>query len=452
MLKIAAGAISVAIISLLFTGCAGVRYGDSVHPIELSYLSKREASTRVLANAVEWRGSGVRVKKGNSYRIKADGRWTLGVFANWAGPDGIGAHTLLAPHFSSYNIIRPWSGATLIGKVGDSGEPFIVGHELEIDPKTDGILYFRINEKTAQFDNKGFVTVRMELVQSEGVSNTGVVDHPPRFHHVAAGQSRSSSSRWAVVIGVSEYASKGESGISDLPFAQADAHMFAEWLTKAGWHASRIRCLTNEQATDRNIRIALESWLTKARDNDLVVLYWAGHGFPDPEDPEKVYFACHDTDPNIPATGFRMDRVISSLKERNVRNVVVIADTCHAGKLITRGERGFSVVPAVKRMQRKDSVPKGWVFMVSADADRKAVEHSSWRNGAFTHCLLEGLGGKADGFQSVGPKDGTVTLGELREYLRTAMPDETQKVLGVAKHPLITTSSGDPSIWNLTLQ
>ena len=147
-----------------------------------------------------------------------------------------------------------------------------------------------------------------------------------------------------------------------------------------------------------------------------------------------------------------MDRIRRTLEERNARNVIVLSDTCHAGKLITRGERGLSVIPRIKRMQEQNQVPKGWVFMVAADTDRKAVEHSSWRNGAFTHCLLQGLSGKADGFQSVGPKDGTVTLGELREYLRTAMPDETQKVLGVAKHPLITTSSGDPSIWNLTLQ
>jgi len=36
--------------------------------------------------------------------------------------------------------------------------------------------------------------------------------------------------------------------------------------------------------------------------------------------------------------------------------------------------------------------------------------------------------------------------------MNTAMPDETQKVLGVAKRPVITTSTGDPYIWNLTLQ
>jgi hypothetical protein len=45
-----------------------------------------------------------------------------------------------------------------------------------------------------------------------------------------------------------------------------------------------------------------------------------------------------------------------------------------------------------------------------------------------------------------------VTLGELRTYMNMTMPDETQRVLGVSKRPVITTSTGDPDIWNLTLQ
>lgn len=53
------------------------------------------------------------------------------------------------------------------------------------------------------------------------------------------------------------------------------------------------------------------------------------------------------------------------------------------------------------------------------------------------------------GFQSSGAADGVVTMGELRAFMQTAMPDETQKVLGAAKHPVITTSSGAPDIWQL---
>jgi hypothetical protein len=257
---------------------------------------------------------------------------------------------------------------------------------------------------------------------------------------------------WAVIIGISQYKYAGQNGLTNLIFADDDAKAFTRVLRNLGWSESHIKVLINEKATKRNIEIALESWLTKANPNDQIVLFWAGHGFPNPEDPEMVYFACYDTEISIPATGFRMDKVRAALEERKARNVVVLADTCHAGKLITRGERGISIVPQIDKMHREQNTPKGWIFMVGADTDRKAVEHTSWTNGAFTHCLLDALSGKADGYLSSGEKDGVVTAGELRAYMNTAMPDETQRVLGVAKRPLITTSSGDPEIWNLTFQ
>lgn len=263
---------------------------------------------------------------------------------------------------------------------------------------------------------------------------------------------QTASNNWAVVIGISKYKFSGKHGLTNLIFSDDDAKAFARSLRNLGWNESHIKLLVNKDATQRNIMIALESWLTKAGPNDQVVLYWSGHGFPDPEDPEKVYFACYDTDISIPVTGYRMDRVNAALEETKSKNVILFADTCHAGKLITRGERGISIIPQIDKISREKRIPKGWIYMVGADSDRKAIEHTSWTNGAFTHSLIKGLSGEADGFQSAGVKDGVVTMGELKDYINTTMPDETQKVLGVAKRPVITTSTGDPEIWSLTLQ
>ncbi len=52
----------------------------------------------------------------------------------------------------------------------------------------------------------------------------------------------------------------------------------------------------------------------------------------------------------------------------------------------------------------------------------------------------------------MGVRDGIVTMGELKDYVNTSMPDETQEVLGVAKRPVIATSTSDPDIWKLTLE
>ncbi len=258
--------------------------------------------------------------------------------------------------------------------------------------------------------------------------------------------------KWAVVIGISEYQHTGPNGLNNLIYADDDALSFEDNLKKLGWSSDHIKLLVNKNATQRKIMITLESWLTKAGPNDQIVLFWAGHGYPDPEDPEKVYFACYDTDIRIPATGYRMDKVRAALEERRSKNVIVLADTCHAGKIITRGDRGISIIPNIEKLRKEKKVPKGWIFMVGADTDRQAIENSSWSNGAFTHSLIKGLSGEADGFQNAGVKDGAVTMGELKDYMNTVMPDETQKVLGVAKRPVITTSTGDPDIWNLTLQ
>jgi len=260
--------------------------------------------------------------------------------------------------------------------------------------------------------------------------------------------------RWAVVVGISKYQNAGKAGLANLVYADSDAEAFSAALKSQGWKESNVKVLTNEQATEKNVKIALESWLTKAGPDDLIVLFWSGHGYPDPEDPEKVYFACHDTDLSIPATGYRMDKVRAAIAEAKARNVLILADTCHAGKLVTRGDKGvggISVEGYMQKLQRESTVPKGWIFMVSAEADRQAIEHTSWSNGAFTHCLLKGLAGAADGFESSGAKDGVITMGELRAYLSSAMPEETQKLLGVAKRPMIATSTGNPDIWNLAI-
>jgi len=324
-----------------------------------------------------------------------------------------------------------------------------------IDRKSTELAYLK-DDKIYSF-KRPTMDVNSKIIRTYPVHQSGLQVRTDRFPdekktNIIPIQDMSSWQSWAVIIGISKYERSGRNNLTNLIFADDDAKAFANTLTTLGWSNSHIKLLVNEQATQRNILIALESWLTKVGPNDQIVLFWSGHGFPDPEDPEKIYFACYDTDIKIPATGYRMDRVRSTLEERKTKNVIVFADTCHAGKLITRGNRGISIIPNIEKMSRENKVPKGWIFMVGADTDRQAIEDTSWSNGAFTHSLIKGLNGEADGFQSAGAKDGIVTMGELKDYMNTAMPDETQKILGVAKRPVITTSTGDPDIWNLTLQ
>ncbi len=254
---------------------------------------------------------------------------------------------------------------------------------------------------------------------------------------------------WMVCVGISEYQ---DLEFPYLPYAAKDAEdVYALLGRHSGTSRDRTRLLTNAKATKEAVEAALEGFLSKAGKDDLILLYWSGHGFPDPADPSKVYFACHDTILRRPYTGYRMDRVRGVLEEKEARHTVVFADTCHAAKLITRGGKGITGVAVAEAFTANEPVPSGMVFMVAADADRKAIEDSVWSNGAFTHVLLEGLRGKADGFQAAGALDSVVTVGELRAYLLARMPIETDAVFGKALHPVIAVTTGHEAISRLRL-
>lgn len=257
--------------------------------------------------------------------------------------------------------------------------------------------------------------------------------------------------RYAVIIGISRYLYSGEGGLTNLEYADDDARGFHRALLDVGWPEDHIRCLIDEQATKREVEKALGNWLTRAGKDDLIVLFWAGHGFADPVNPELVYFACYDTETREPATGYRMDHVHTALKERAARNTVVLADTCHAGRIATRGDRKIGVVSHVERLEQNQDVPPGWIYLVSAETDRRAVEHESWGHGAFTYFLLQGLMGSADGAGPAGNRDGRVTFGEIKTYLGERMREETQRLFGVAAHPLAIANTADPAIWDLSL-
>jgi len=258
---------------------------------------------------------------------------------------------------------------------------------------------------------------------------------------------------YAVCIGLSEFL---DPEIPALPFGAKDAEDVSTVLqNRGGIRKDCMRLLTDAEATKTNIEAALEGFLSKAGPNDVIILYWSGHGFPEPDNPKNVYFACYDTYLRKPFTGYRMDKVRQSLKEKGSAATLVIADTCHAGNIVTRGlevgAREIGIMPAINEMKSSQTVPEGMAFLAGADTDRKAVEISSWSNGAFTHIMLKGLNGAADGFEGSGPKDGTVTFGELKTFMATELPSETERILGKAIRPVVAVTSGSQNINSLPL-
>ena len=249
---------------------------------------------------------------------------------------------------------------------------------------------------------------------------------------------------WAVVVGISKYVHAPW----NLDYANRDAVEFAKTIrADAGGRFQEVKELIDEAATLGNINRALKSFLKKPDIDDVVLLYFACHGAPDPDRPENIYLLMHDTEPDeIAATALPIREIREALKVTiRAERIVILADTCHSGGLdVFAGRRGIDQSGVVNTYLQDLSQSHGGVaLLTSAAANETAVEDRRWGggHGVFTHFLLEGMRGKADGYGGK-PRDGKVAVRELFEYVRDMVKKET----GDAQHPVIGPEAFDPNL------
>ncbi len=223
------------------------------------------------------------------------------------------------------------------------------------------------------------------------------------------------SNTYAVVVGISDYQ---DPGIPDLRFADKDAEAFANFLrSKAGGsvHGDNLQLLTNAQATAGRIAEALDAIIEKAKKDDLVIIYFSGHG--DVEGKKLTqpgFLLCWDAPSRVYMGGGTyslsfLQEVVSTLSIQNQAKVVVITDACHAGKLAGSQIGGAQLTTSNLAKQYANEVK-----ILSCQPNEFSLEGPQWGGGrgVFSYHLVDGLYGLADR-----NNDGQVTLGEIDRYL-----------------------------------
>ena len=230
-------------------------------------------------------------------------------------------------------------------------------------------------------------------------------------------------SRWAVVIGVADYV---DTRIPSLRYASKDAKAFYDWAvspTGGRFAPARVKLLLDKQSTGASIKGALFNWLGQTLEEDIVIIYFAGHGSPQsPDRPDNLFLLPYDCRyDNITTTGFPMWDIETALNRYiKAKRVVVVADACHSGgvgqsfDIARRANRGLKVNPISTGIQSLSKVGEGVCVISASDENQYSQESKDWGggHGVFTYFLLRGLKGEAD-FN----KDKSVTLGELTSYL-----------------------------------
>jgi hypothetical protein len=211
---------------------------------------------------------------------------------------------------------------------------------------------------------------------------------------------------YAVIVGVAKY-----NHMPVLNYTDDDAYkMFAHLLSPQGGALGKdeITILIDEDATKKKILQNMKETFEKADSNDMVMLYFSGHGL-------KGAFLPFDFD------GFNNKLFHQEIKtvfnSSNAKFKLCIADACHSGSLNGLAARGGTVNASsviANYYKAFDNVQSGTALLLSSKAEETSLESSGLRQGIFSHFLMRGLEGEADT-----DKNAIVTIQELHNYIHT---------------------------------
>ena len=146
------------------------------------------------------------------------------------------------------------------------------------------------------------------------------------------------SNRYAVVVGMSSYASVREANkgwpIPDLPGVSRDTDFVVDSLGKLGYQKDRMTVLRDKQATSTALRGAIKALAGKVQSDDAVMIFISGHGADKDESTSGFgmpVLADHRAKDPGSLDFWELQSFVKNLRGR----VVWINDTCHSGGAAT---------------------------------------------------------------------------------------------------------------------
>ncbi|MBE0669638.1 MAG: caspase family protein [Anaerolineales bacterium] len=224
--------------------------------------------------------------------------------------------------------------------------------------------------------------------------------------------------KYALIIGNNKY---DDPKLSQLKTPAADSQALAKVLAdKDIGTFDEVTPLINKNETE--IRRAISSFLNNKKPDDLVLIYFSGHGILD--DRGRLFLSLKDTQTNLlKATSIPSTFISDEMDSCRSRRQILILDCCHSGAF-ARGTKGEQ--KAVTEATFEGS-GYGRVVMTASDSTQYALEGDQVIGqtdlSLFTHFLLEGLKtGEADM-----DHDGHISLDEWYDYTYAKVISETPK-------------------------
>jgi hypothetical protein len=201
---------------------------------------------------------------------------------------------------------------------------------------------------------------------------------------------------WVFVVGVLNW--KHGDMFGSFPVRNRRDATLVEFFKQSGVPETQIAYLQDKQATQQRIDEAFATQLKKLRADDLLIVYYCGHGSKS-EEGNDVFLASYDAgDDDV--SGWSVNSIPGKIKAGSkCARVLWLLDCCYSGQ---------AAVALTKQKGRP-----AYACVTSSSASESSTEH--W---TFSDALLDSLRGVA--YVDLN-NDGTVTLAEFATHLSADM-------------------------------
>jgi WD40 repeat protein len=282
-------------------------------------------------------------------------------------------------------------------------------------------------------DQTATVKVSLNLVGgtnsfSSSATNHDRVESDPAAAELFSETSSKSSTCYILAVGINQY----KNSKLTLSYAKPDAESFGKVMDERGKLFKNVvmKTLYDGEASKLSILAALDELSTKINQEDVFIFYYAGHGS---MVDNQFFFIPTESSRLYDVSSLRKEAIEASVLQEKFGNIkalkqLIVMDACQSGGSVELlANRGAAEEKAIAQLSRSAGIH----VMASAGSEQFATEFAELGHGLFTYLLIKALQGDADG----APKDGKVTIYELKSYLDDQVPEMTRKLKGKPQYP-----------------
>ncbi len=260
-------------------------------------------------------------------------------------------------------------------------------------------------------------------------SNKDKVESDPVSAELFSETTGKTSTCYVLAVGINQY----KNPRMTLNYAKPDAESFGKMMETNGtdlYKNMELHTLYDAEASKENILRTLDELSAKIHQEDVFIFYYAGHGS---MVDDQFFFIPSESLRLYDLSSLQKEAIEASVLQDKFKNIqalkqLIVMDACQSGGSVELlATRGAAEEKAIAQLSRSAGIH----VMASAGSEQFATEFAELGHGLFTYLMIKALGGDADG----APKDGKVTIYELKGYLDDQVPEMTRKLKGKPQYP-----------------